>query len=79
MRIDGRFDPKVWVQPRDEDAEESSKGVDQRPEREMVLSVSEQRDADLDFALESQNAYAYTHASRVATRVTGMLEVTSDL
>lgn len=79
MRIDGRFDPKVWVQPRAGEAVPSNKPEDRPQEREMVLSVSEQRDADMDFATASENAYAYTHANQIAARVTGMLEVTPDL
>ncbi len=79
MRIDGRFDPKAWVQPQSGQKENSGKLEEQRHEREIVLSISEQRDADADFAVESQNSYAYTHADRVALKITGMLEATPDL
>jgi hypothetical protein len=79
MRIDGRFDPKAWVQPQSGQKENSTKLEEQRPEREIVLSVSEQRDADAEFAVESQHAYAYTHSDRVAANITRVLEATPDL
>ena len=79
MRIDGRFDPKQWVQPQSEEAE-VSKNIEKQPlELQLEVTVSEQRESDEDFAGEIQMSYAYTYASRTAATVTGLLEETRDL
>ena len=79
MRIDGRFDPRVWVQPRKEELAQPEVAGFAQPAPELVLSVSAQHASDVDFATASDQGYAYTHASRIAERVTGMLEVTADV
>ena len=79
MRIDGRFDPKAWVQPRKEETAQPGVAGHEQATPEMVLSVSTPDASDADFATASEQGYAYTHASRIAERVTRMLEVTTDV
>ena len=79
MRIDGRFDPKQWIQPRAKDAEVSTNIEEQLHGLQMSFTVSEQSETDLDFAGEMQTSYAYNRASRTAEAVAEMLEATPDL
>ena len=79
MRIDGRFDPKAWVQPQPEDAVVSARVVEQQDEGQVQLTATDQSDANADFATELEMSYAYTHASRTVEAVTQALEKTPDL
>lgn len=79
MRIDGRFDPKAWVQPRTEDIVISTNVEEQPPERQTEFTVSEQSEASTDFASELETSYAYIHASRTVAAVNEVLEKTPDL
>jgi hypothetical protein len=79
MRIDGRFDPKAWVQPQAEETVVSARVVEQRDEREVESAISESGDASANFTSELELSYAYTHATRTAATVTEVLEKTPDL
>ena len=79
MRVDGRFDPKAWVQPQAEETVVSARVVEQRDEREVEFTASNESDASADFASELELSYACTHASRTAEAITEALEKTPDL
>jgi hypothetical protein len=79
MRIDGRFDPRQWIQPQPEVAEVFAPIVGQRLEFGTTSSGSGHHEIERDFAAELQQGYSYTHASRMAATVAEMLEATPDL
>jgi hypothetical protein len=79
MRIDGRLDPKQWVQPQTEEAETSAPIAEQRHDRQTALAGIGQHEVESDFAAELQLGCSYTHASRTAATVAEMLETTPDL
>jgi hypothetical protein len=79
MRIDGRFDPKAWVQPRKEEVVISTNVEEQSSEHETELTVVEPGDTGTNFETELETSYAYTHASRTAATVAEVLEKTPDL
>ena len=79
MRIDGRFDPKAWVQPQAEETVVSARVVEPRDERAVESASSESGEASANFTSELELSYAYTHASRTAEAVTEVLEKTPDL
>ena len=79
MRIDGRFDPRQWIQPQTEEAEVSAPTAEQPHDRQTALTASDHHEIESDFAAELQQGYSYTHASRMAATVAEMLEATPDL
>ena len=79
MRIDGRLDPKQWVQPQTEEAEARAPIAEQRREQPAASAGSAHHESETDFAAEMQHGYSYSHASRTAASVAEMLETTPDL